>query len=67
MHPFTSNDIAKARSDEKVARGLAAYRALQARDAADSDAEPGTTTRVRFVHRLRRRAADAAAPARPAV
>ena len=28
MHPFMSNDLAKARSDEKLARGLAAYRAL---------------------------------------
>jgi hypothetical protein len=66
MHPFTSNDVARARSEEKLARGLAAYQALQAREAADSAAEPRTTARVRFLHRLRRRA-DAPAPARPAV
>jgi hypothetical protein len=67
MHPITTNDIGKARSDEKLARGLEAYRALQAREAADLAAESEPTARVRFVPRLRRRAADAPAPARPAV
>ena len=69
MHPFTSNDVAKARSDEKLARGLAAYRALSAQEeqAAGSGAEAGTAGRLRLVDRLRRRDADTPAPARPAI
>ena len=68
MHPFMSNDLAKARSDEKLARGLAAYRALSLGDGhADSDAEVAAPGRIRLVNRLRRRTARAQAPARPAI
>jgi hypothetical protein len=69
MHPFTSNDVAKARSDEKLARGLAAYRALSAGDeqAAGSGTEARTAGRLRLIDRLRRRGADTPVPARPAI
>ena len=69
MHPFTSNDVAKARSDEKLARGLAAYRALSVREgqAAEVGPEAGGAGRLRLVERLRRREADAPVPARPAI
>ena len=69
MHPFTSNEVAKARSDEKLERGLAAYRALsvQEENAAGSRIEAGTTGRVGLLDRLRRRDADTPAPARPAI
>jgi hypothetical protein len=69
MHPFTSNDVARARSDEKLARGLAAYRALsvQEEQAAGPGIEAGTAGRVGLLDRLRRRHADTPAPARPAI
>jgi hypothetical protein len=69
MHPFMSNDIAKARSDEKLTRGLAAYRALSAREeqAAEVGPEAGGAGRLRLVDRLRRRGADTPVPARPAI
>jgi hypothetical protein len=69
MHPFMSNDIAKARSDEKLTRGLAAYRALSAREeqAAEVGPEAGGAGRLRLVDRLRRRGDDASLPARPAI
>jgi hypothetical protein len=69
MHPWMSNDIAKARSDEKLARGLAAYRALSAREeeAAELGPEAGGAGRLRLVDRLRRRGADTPVPTRPAI
>ena len=69
MHPFTSNDVAWARSDDKLARGRAAYRALSAQgyQAAGSGAEAGTAGRLRLIDRLRRRDANTPAPARPAI
>ena len=68
MHPFMSNNLAKARSDEKLARGLAAYRALSLRDEhADPDAVVAAPGRIRLVDRLRRRDAQAQAPARPVI
>lgn len=69
MHPLMSNEIARARSEEKLSRGLAAYRALRAREeqAAELDAERGLARRFRLVGRLRRREAGARGPARPAI
>ena len=67
MHPFTSNDIAKARSDEKLARGLAAYQSAERPgERAAEWPEAGTAGRLRLVDRLRRRGADTPVPARPA-
>ena len=69
MHPLMSNDMAKVRSEEKLARGLAAYRALSAREeqAAEVGPEAGKAGRLRLVDRLRRRGADTPVPARPAI
>ena len=67
-HPLMQNEIAQARSAEKLARGLAAYRALRARE--EQVAEVGTggaaARRIRFVDRLRRREAGTRGPARQA-
>ena len=35
MHPLTANDVAKARSEEKLARALEAYRFLDAHESRD--------------------------------
>jgi hypothetical protein len=69
MDPWMSNDIAKARSEEKLARGLAAYQALSAREgqAAEVGPEAGGAGRLRLVDRLRRSGADTPVPARPAI
>ena len=58
----------KARSEEKLARGLAAYRALSAREgqAAEVAPEAGGAGRLRLVDPLRRRG-PGAVPARPAI
>jgi hypothetical protein len=67
-HPLMQNEIAQARSAEKLARGLAAYRALRART--EQEAEVGTdgaaARRIRFLDRLRRREASTRGPARQA-
>jgi hypothetical protein len=66
MHPLMQNEIARARSEEKLARGLAAYRALRTRE--EQAAEVGNEAgRSRLVDRLRRRQAGARGRARPAV
>jgi hypothetical protein len=64
-HPLMQNEIAQVRSAEKLARGLAAYRALRARE--EQAAEAGTGGRIRLVDRLRPREADARGPAGQAV
>lgn len=69
MHPLMSNEIARARSDEKLSRGLAAYRALRAREeqVAELAGEGGVARRFRLVGRLRPREAAARGPVRPAI
>ena len=57
MHPWMSNDVAKARSEEKLARGLAAYRALSAREGQAAERRP---------RGRRRRTPPARRPAAPA-
>ena len=56
MHPLTQNEIAKARSEEKLARGLAAYRAMRLLDEGrDADDDLAPDRRPRLLERLRKR------------
>ena len=56
MHPLTQNEIAKARSEEKLARGLAAYRAMRLLDEGrDADDHVAPERWPRLLERLRRR------------
>ena len=70
IHPWTMYEIAQARHEERVLRGLAAYQALRARE--EREAELGVETRsarrVRLLDRLRRREVGVAgSSARPAI
>lgn len=70
IHPWTMYEIAQARHEERVLRGLAAYQALRAREErlAESVATAGSRGRIRILDRLRRREIGVAgSPARPAV
>jgi len=70
IHPWTMYEIAQARHEERVLRGLAAYQALRAREerSDESVATAGSRGRVRILDRLRRRETGVAgSPARPAV
>jgi hypothetical protein len=69
-HPWTHHDIARARDEERLLRGLAAYQALRVRDeqSAESVSATGSGGRLRILDRLRRREVGVtASPARPAV
>jgi len=56
MHPLTQNEIAKARSEEKLARGLSAYRAMRLLDErSDLGDDLAPERRYRLLERLRRR------------
>jgi len=70
IHPWTMYEIAQARHEERVLRGLAAYQALRAREerSDESVATAGSKGRIRILDRLRRRETGVAgSPARPAV
>jgi hypothetical protein len=69
IHPFTASEIARLHREEKVARSLAAYAAVQAREGktTKSRAEQASDGRLRFVGRLRWRPAGARGPSRPAI
>lgn len=70
MHPWTMHEIARARDEEMLLRGLAAYQALrvQPEHADEQGAVTGSAGRSRFLDRLLRRDVEAAhVPARPAV
>lgn len=54
MHPLTANDVAKARSEEKLARALEAYRFLDGHEKQDLESERW----ARLRHLLRRREAE---------
>jgi hypothetical protein len=55
-HPFTMHDIARARSEERLLRGLAAYHALRVRDERSAESvSAGSGGRLRILDRLRRR------------
>ena len=65
IHPLAKYEIAEMRNAERLARSLAAYDALQAREEQPGDLEE--MGRLRFVGRLRWRRAGARRPSRPAV
>lgn len=67
IHPWTMHEIARARNEEKLLRGLAAYHALRAlsEQAAERRAATGSAGRIRLLDRLLRR--ETRAPARSAV
>jgi hypothetical protein len=69
IHPFTASEIARLHREEKLARSLAAYAAVQAREGetTKSRAEQTSDGRLRFVGRLRWRQAGARGPSRPAI
>jgi hypothetical protein len=69
IHPSASYEIARLHSEERLARSLAAYEAVQARNGqpAKLDAEQESGGRFRFVGRLRWRGAGARGSGRPAV
>jgi hypothetical protein len=66
-HPFTQYEIARARDEERLLRGLAAYRVRDERSA-ESVSTTGSGGRLRILDRLRRRDVRVTgSPARPAV
>jgi len=70
IHPWTMHEIARARHEERILRGLTAYHALRAREerSDESVATAGSRGRIRILDRLRRRETGVAgSPARPAV
>jgi hypothetical protein len=69
IHPFAASEIARLHREEKLARSLAAYAAVQAREGktTKSRAEQTSDGRLRFVGRLRWRQAGARGPSRPAI
>jgi hypothetical protein len=70
IHPFAASEIARLHREEKLARSLAAYAAVQAREegkTAGPRAERASDGRLRFVGRLRWRQAGARGPSRPAI
>ena len=69
IHPSARYEIARLHREEKMARSLAAYAAVQARNGqpAKLDAEQESTGRLRFVGRLRWRGAGARGSSRPAI
>lgn len=70
IHPWTKYEIAQARHEERVLRGLAAYNALRGQDrlSAESGSTGASGGRLRIIDRLRRRDARlAGSSTRPAV
>ena len=69
IHPSASYEIARLHREERLARSLAAYAAVQARNGQPSklDAEQESAGRLRFVGRLRWRGAGARGSGRPAI
>jgi hypothetical protein len=69
MHPSTSYEIARLHHEERLARSLAAYAAVQARNeqTAKLDTEQESARRPRFVGRLWWRGAGARGSSRPAI
>jgi hypothetical protein len=69
IHPSASYEIARFHREERMARSLAAYAAVQARNEqpAKRDADEESAGRRRFVGRLRWRAAGARESSRPAI
>lgn len=57
IHPYTKYEIAMARHEERVLRGLAAYYAMRARDeqSAEMAVAGSSGGRIRILDRLRRR------------
>jgi hypothetical protein len=68
IHPLEKYEIARVRNEERLARSLAAYAAVQAREgkAAERDAGRDPAGRLRFVGRLRWRRTGARWPSPPA-
>ena len=64
IHPYTKYEIARARDEERLLRGLAAYHAMRASNGNDAQAsvtgEAGG--RLRILDRLRRRTVAATGP-----
>ncbi len=70
IHPWMKYEIAQARHEERVLRGLAAYQVLRMRQeqSAEKAAVAGSGGRFRILDRLRRReAAVTSSSVRPAV
>jgi hypothetical protein len=69
IHPLVSHEIARLHREERLARSLAAYAAVQARNGqADKlDAERESAEGLRFVGRLRWRGSGARGSSRPAI
>jgi hypothetical protein len=69
IHPLAKHEIVRMRNAEKLARSLAAYDALRAREEqpAERDVVQTSVGRLRFVGRLRWRGVGARRPSRPAV
>ncbi len=67
IHPWMKYEVAQARHEERILRGLAAYHALrvQKEQKAERLAENGSTGRIRILDRVLRR--EARARARPAI
>lgn len=61
MHPLTANDVAKARSEEKLARALEAYRLLDAHEKRDIESERWARLRRRLRRSEAERLADPSA------
>ena len=57
IHPWTMYEVARARDEERLLRGLAAYHVLRARDeqSVEASAEGPSRRRIRILDRLRRR------------
>jgi len=69
VHPWTNHEIATARHEERILRGLAAYQALRVREEQAAEAAASEPAgRVGILDRLlRREAAVTSSSARPAV
>jgi hypothetical protein len=69
IHPLAKYEIAQLRNEDRLARSLAAYAAVQAREgnAAELDARQKSARRFRFVGSLPWRGAGARRPNRPAI
>jgi len=67
IHPWTQHEIAQARHEERILRGLAAYHALRTQNERKAEArvESGSAGRIRLLDRLLRR--EVRACARPAI
>ncbi len=67
IHQWTQQEIAQARHEERILRGLAAYQVLRAQKerAAEAVAQSGSAGRIRLLDRLLRR--EARPRARPAI